>query len=107
MREFLKNIWENKWSPFYFLNGDDKGSWIKYETPDVSLFGTSTGFWDSDYERTNFGKWVGNLPAFLALIFLFFYYVIFGTIWLIFFFIILNIIKVVIALFTKRWNKIW
>jgi hypothetical protein len=58
--------------------------------------------WDSDYERTNFGKWVVNLPAFL-----FFYYVIFGTIWLIFFFIILNIIKVVIALFTKRWYKIW
>lgn len=108
MRNFLKMIWKNEWSPFYLLNGEDKGHFVEYTTPPrFSFFEPAAGFWYSHYDKTRLGKWVDNLPGILALIFLFFHYVIFGTIWVICFFIILNIIKGIVALFTKRWTEVW
>jgi hypothetical protein len=107
IKKLFKFLWKNDWTPASLLTKITGGHWIKYDTPYISIFGTETGYYYRETERTSFGKWVDKLPGIAAVIFFLLYYPVFGTIWSILFFVGLNIIKAVFSLFTKKWGDIW
>lgn len=66
LKNFLKDLWRNEWTPASLLTKTTGGHWIEYHTPFVSFFGTETGCWIDETERTPFGKFVDNLPGIIA-----------------------------------------
>lgn len=105
MKRFFKVIWENRWMPDAILDKVVESRYVKYDTPhDMGIFGTDYGYVYERKERTEFGKKIDNLPAWMAFIFLIFFRILIWPIWIVLCMGI-DFIKFVIKLFTKKWGE--
>jgi len=103
--KLIKAIWENEWMPADLFRTIISTEWREYDSPDISLFGTSYGYFWDNIERTIVGKFVDNLPAILSLLIFIIYYPVVSILWIIIH-SILSIIKGILSLFTKKWKDV-